>query len=322
MKITKASVHQNKVSEVDKMTSIDEIIHRYEDNPIIYSDMPGLEGEKGTNINGPSLVKVPEWVKSPFGKYYLYFAHHGGQYIRLAFADDIKGPWKIYKKGTLHLKRTVCKDHVGSPDVHIDHENHLYRMYFHGPYQDKGQKSFIAFSEDGINFKAKPQVMGDFYFRVFEYDDLYYAFAKNGNKGGVLFRSSDGETSFLKGKEVIPNLRHTAVYTEGDDLFLFYSRMGDCPERILLSYLDLSQDWNKWQPTKPITLLEPEKDYEGADYSLEKSSPGPANQCVRQLRDPAFYEENDNYYLFYSIAGEKGIALAEISKEFKQVAKK
>jgi len=52
-------------------------VSRFESNPIIYPDMLGLAGELGANINGPSLIRVPDWVERPLGKYYLYFAHHG-----------------------------------------------------------------------------------------------------------------------------------------------------------------------------------------------------------------------------------------------------
>jgi hypothetical protein len=33
---------------------------------------------------------------------------------------------------------------------------------------------------------------------------------------------------------------------------------------------------------------------------------------VRQLRDPAIFPENGKTYLLYSIAGENGIAIAEL----------
>ncbi|MBI2946207.1 MAG: hypothetical protein HYY23_01070, partial [Verrucomicrobia bacterium] len=59
-------------------------IERLQGNPIIRPEM--LPGKDGNNINGPSLIRVPGWVKSPLGRYYLYFAHHSGQYIRLAYA--------------------------------------------------------------------------------------------------------------------------------------------------------------------------------------------------------------------------------------------
>ncbi len=41
----------------------------------------------GSNIAGPSLVRLPDWVENPLGRYYLYFADHRGTYI-LACARD------------------------------------------------------------------------------------------------------------------------------------------------------------------------------------------------------------------------------------------
>ena len=50
-------------------------IERFKHNPII---IPSLDPRIGDNINGPSLIRVPEWVDDRLGKYYLYFAHHPG----------------------------------------------------------------------------------------------------------------------------------------------------------------------------------------------------------------------------------------------------
>jgi len=79
-------------------------IRRLSNNPIVFPRMKGLDGKKGSNINGPSLLKVPKWVKEPFGKYYLYFGHHQGKYIRLAYSENIEGPYKIYRPGSLNNK--------------------------------------------------------------------------------------------------------------------------------------------------------------------------------------------------------------------------
>ena len=56
------------------------------------------------NINGASLIKVPEWVDNPLGKYYLYFASHTGKYIRLAYSDSLTESFKIYDGEVLKLK--------------------------------------------------------------------------------------------------------------------------------------------------------------------------------------------------------------------------
>jgi hypothetical protein len=283
-------------------------------NPIISPDMPGLEGE--SNINGPSLILVPDWVKDPLGRYYLYFAHHDGEYIRLAYADHIEGPWTIYKEGTLHIKDTITKSHVASPDLYIDHEKKEIRMYFHGKdetqelYQGNRQATFVATSGDGLDFTAHTEVLGPFYFRVFEYRGYYYAVAQDGRKGGIVLRSKDGVTQFQRGPKIIDRMRHAAVLLINDTLLIFYSRTGDNPERILLSSMKLDKDWTQWEPTPAITILQPEKDYEGADLPLIPSVRGSIYKRVRQLRDPGVYLEGDKIYLLYSVAGESGIGIA------------
>jgi hypothetical protein len=67
-----------------------------------------------------------------------------------------------------------------------------------------------------------------------------------------------------------------------------------------------------WQASQPFTVLEPETAYEGAGLPLAPSERGWAPHPVRQLRDPAIYREGKRTYLLYSVAGERGIAIAEI----------
>ena len=52
---------------------------------------------------GPSVVRVPDWVEAPLGLYYLYFADHEGDRIRLAYADTLAGPWALHAPGALQL---------------------------------------------------------------------------------------------------------------------------------------------------------------------------------------------------------------------------
>ncbi|MDX1576500.1 MAG: hypothetical protein R3285_09920, partial [Kiloniellales bacterium] len=76
------------------------VARRLLSHPII---RPRMDARMGDNINGPSLLKVPPWIERPLGRYYLYFADHKGDYIRLAYADRLEGPWTVYGPGTLQL---------------------------------------------------------------------------------------------------------------------------------------------------------------------------------------------------------------------------
>ena len=104
------------------------------------ADLSDLGKDPFSNINGPSVIRVPEWVSDPLGKYYLYFAHHKGTSIRLAYADQMTGPWFIHPKPVFTLQESlfVTQDldpnsrsdwvngpdylyaHIASPDVHVD----------------------------------------------------------------------------------------------------------------------------------------------------------------------------------------------------------
>lgn len=107
-------------------------------------------------------------------------------------------------------------------------------------------------------------------------------------------------------------MRHSAVRIDGDTAFVYYSRIGDCPERILLATMDLRPPWTAWRPSAPVTVLAPEMAWEGAGLPLEPSCRGIVRAPVRQLRDPAVFQEGPRTWLLYSVAGESGIAIAEL----------
>ena len=227
-------------------------VTRNEHNPLI---TPESNISIGENINGPSIILVPSWVEKPLGKYYMYFAHHHGDYIRLAYANVLAGPWTIYEPGTLNLRDLkTFKDHIASPDVHVDGKAKEIRMYFHGTTDRGGQETGVAFSKDGIVFKASDKILGTYYFRVFEWRGHFFAIAKNKKNGGILLYSKNGITPFKKISDIIPRMRHAAVLLHDDILAIFYTRIGDAPEHILMSTISLTNDWKNWVVSKPIEI--------------------------------------------------------------------
>ncbi|MGI9334150.1 MAG: hypothetical protein ACR2RL_13460 [Gammaproteobacteria bacterium] len=275
--------------------------------------VPGMDARMGDNINGPSLISAPPWLESPLGHYYLYFAHHDGRYIRLAHADELSGPWRMHEPGVLPLAESGFAGHIASPDVHVDTAERRVRMYFHGSDTPTGgggeQWTRVAVSHDGLHFEANPHNLCEPYLRMVHWHGMHLGLAMP----GVVYRSADGLSEFERGPTLFDaDMRHSALLLEGSSLNVFYTHVGDRPERILLSRIDLSSDWLQWRESPPRVLLEPERDYEGADAVLRPSVRGIVDGPVRELRDPAVYVEDGERYLLYAVAGESGIALAKL----------
>ena len=115
--------------------------------------------------------------------------------------------------------------------------------------------------------------------------------------------------------QVVPGVRHGAVRVDGGTLHVFYSEIGDRPECIKHCTVDLRSDWLEWKASRSSVVLQPEEPWEGADLRLASSQSGWAPERVRELRDPALFEDVDGtWYILYSIAGESGIAIAEIKE--------
>ncbi len=319
-------------------------VERLLDAPII---TPDLHPSIGENIQGPSVIRVPDWVQNPLGAYYLYFADHKGTYIRLAYADDLRGPWRIHPPGSLHIEGSyfltappelapdvaerlratptnrghsnlfeATTPHIASPDVHVDEGNRRIVMYFHGldgvnPNGGGRQLSRVALSSDGIRFEARPEPLGRTYMRAIQHAGYTYIMSMPGQ----FYRSRDPLRGFEEGPRLFnPDMRHAALLKRGETLFVFWTQAGHVPERIMVSTIDISGDWATWSETPGVEVLHPEFDWEGADAPLEPSVRSTAYGHVNQLRDPAIFEdpESGRVYLLYAVAGESGIAIAEV----------
>jgi hypothetical protein len=314
-------------------------VDRLLDGPII---SPELDPSLGPNVQGPSLIRVPDWVPDRLGTYYLYFADHKGRYIRLAYADDLLGPWRIHVPGSLQLEGSylltepptgplealaklraapqpanlshdlfteATTPHIASPDVHVDAAARQIVMYYHGLNGLQEQVTRVATSKDGVHFVARPEILGRAYFRTFRRGEYTYAMAMPGR----FYRSKDPLKGFRQGPLLFnSNMRHAALVTRGDTLFVFWTEVGDAPEKILMSTIDLSSDWTRWSETPSVEVLRPERPWEGADAPVVPSLRSTAYGHLNQLRDPAIFEENGRTYLLYAVAGESGIAIAEV----------
>ncbi len=125
--------------------------------------------------------------------------------------------------------------HIASPDVIVDHTNQQFILYFHGPttgttagdnYFDTGtQKTLAATSASGLNFNLptdtadvsggvgggetghglKNAILGNAYFRTFEYDGSLYAFSNY----GPIWKAPNAETPWETTNTTVD------VWTEG-----------------------------------------------------------------------------------------------------------
>jgi hypothetical protein len=319
---------------------------RFPQDPLITQEMSKTLGD---NVNGPSVIRVPSWVAKPLGRYYLYFAHHKGDHIRLAYADSLTGPWKIYEPGVLNVKDTEfyrpqpdpagspdsLYTHVASPEIYIDDEHRQFVMYVHGMYtagkawpgqpaealkwmrENKyAQFTQTTVSRDGIHFEVRPGITAKTsYERIFRWQGTYYSVGRL----GVLGRSDD----LLKPYEPGPNpfaggpfagrVRHVGLVLRGDTLYVFFSAIQDAPERILLSTIELKGDWAGWKASPAQEVIAPREAYDCVDLPAVPSKAGESEGREHALRDPDLIEENGKVILFYSYCGEQGLAAADVT---------
>jgi hypothetical protein len=326
---------------------------RFRTNPLFDFDDVQMPCDGIFSINFASPMKVPHWLPNPLGRYYMYFSNHHGYFIQLAYADKVEGPWTVYAPPTLTLEQVYKVNNntydpknlddsteAASPEIYVDEENRLIRMYYHRRIPSENfsnaNSTSVAFSTDGIHFTPVPGTIAAPYVRVFTWDrdpDHVYLV----DRVGRLLRSADGYTNLEWGNTAIGDaftnetmvngdgytglVRHIGVMVSGDLLYIFGTRIGDAPERILYTWMDLDCLRTNWKACAPVgKALEgfrSEYDYEGVNAPIKPSQKGSKDgNFVHQLRDPAPFADKGKCYIFYAIAGESGIAGARIDRRF------
>ena len=314
------------------------VANRLSSDPIIHA---ALDSSIGVNIQGPSLIRVPDWVEEPLGRYYLYFADHKGRFIRLAYANELTGPWRVHVSGSLRLEnslfpkeriqppeRTVetnrvipgqllhsqeyegSTPHIASPDVHVNHEERRIYMYYHGLLSYANQKTRVATSDDGIDFVAEEPVLCRPYLRVVPSNDTILAMVMP----GVLFQLKHARGPFETGQQLFTsNARHHALLSNKNRVFVFWTEVGEAPEHIKVSVLENVSNTETLEVKHLGAILKPELDWEGASAPNEPSVRSVAYGCVNQLRDPCVFVENGRIFLLYAGGGESAIGIAELN---------
>lgn len=299
--------------------------------------LPELDASLGKNIQGPSLIEVLNWIDRPLGCFYFYCADHKGLYIWLAYADALTGLWRIYKPGSLRLSQThfaqeeiepteqqsqtvepvtagltlphnlmlvLCIPRIASLDVHVDEENQKIRMCL--PELERFGVRLTRFGEspNGIDFIAHPLKLARPYLRVFAYEGVAFAMAML----SVFYRLKTGRADFERGPTLFPStMCHAVLWRAGDTLWIFWTNVGDAPEHIPVSSIDLSLGWMNWRG--------------GADRPLAPSLRSVAYGRQGQLRDPAIFDTHDGtLHLLNALAGEVGIGFVRLSPKSAETA--
>ena len=302
----------------------------------------------GGNVNGPTVIRVPDWVERPLGRYYMYFANHRDVFIRLAYADAPAGPWTIHEPGVWHVRDSSLyrpqpdsarfggfNTHFASPEIFIDNANRRIVLWAHGWYtngehwptepkaaqqwaNEKGYGQFTqsAVSPDGLRFTGQPAITKESYIRVFQRGGELLGMSRL----GVLLRAPNPLTSFTVGPSAFRDtaygsnrVRHVALVPRGDRLHVLFTAIGDAPESLMHATIDMTREWKDWRVSTPQIVMRPETDYECANLPVAPSAVGDIFEPARQIRDPHVLEDGGKTYLFYVLCGEQGVAGAEIT---------
>ena len=318
---------------------------RFPENPLItVLSSPSV----GDNLNGPSIIRVPPWIKKPLGRYYMYFAHHKGQHIRLAYADSLRGPWKVYEPGVLNVSATAffrpqpdpanspefVYTHVASPEIYVDNPHKKILMWVHGMWtegqrwpekpveaqqwlQSHGYAQYTQSAEsvDGLNFEMRPAITRQNYLRVFQHGGQFYGMARLGQ----MLRAKDPMSVFELGPNPFRDgpyanrVRHVTLLPRESSIEVFFSAIGDAPEKILHTTIPMTGDWTQWRAMSYEEVLTPQARYECPELKEAPSEAGEIYGPAKQLRDPVLFLESGKVYLFYTVCGEQGVGGAEIT---------
>jgi len=323
-------------------------VARLPNNPLLTFADVQLPCDGDYDINFPSIVRTPSWFSKRLGEYYMYFSDHHGLYIYMAYSNSPKGPWVVLAPPVLTLAQVYAVNNntydaanvsshaeVASPDAYVDNANRRIILYVHRrvPSDNFAIVEAVAFSTDGLHFTPRAGSIGQSYMRHFTWhgDNYVYLVDRYGN----LLRSLDGYTNIQAGNQAIGNafanqslingdgytglVRHVGVSVVGNILYIFGTRVGDAPESILWTSMDLRctlGNFNSCQTDGPAKFaFGPVYDYEGANYPNVPSKKGSATG-VNQIRDPFVFADAGKCYIFYAIAGESGFAAAYLPNRF------
>lgn len=244
---------------------------------------------KCPSINGPIVIRK--------GLVFNLFVsgHRGHTNIRRFEAVSPEGPWQEAHLEIPSFDR--CSPGLHSPDV--IHFNGTYYMFAHGHacrgVQSRNQPTIALISNDLVHWKFPTQTYAAkeyFYTRVFFHNNVFYATAKSEEDAVgsmVLLRSESPLGPFQYVNTLARGVRHVSLHRKGGILFVFFTLIGDMPERILLGTINLDGADMRLRPGPFI--LEPRHD--GNNLLPSEAGAAPCTNAAPQLRDPFFVPDSN-----------------------------
>jgi len=90
----------------------------------------------------PSIIKMEGRVKSPLGRYYMYYSPHKHIAVSMAYSDSIEGPWTEYQGNPVI-------EGPSAPDIRWIKEKGKFYMWGHR----KNSQTELWTSDDGLHFE-------------------------------------------------------------------------------------------------------------------------------------------------------------------------
>jgi hypothetical protein len=311
----------------------------------------------------PIPIKVRSWMspdlsKSTFGqlKTIMYLPQSSVEdFILIMGSTSLSGtaPWHL-------LSNSRSKPTLGQPNmtysctrfqplciVILDNEKCMY-MYVLA-YSCPARKKWLLFrSTDGVKWiyytddehifnhisYGKPTWMSSCTSQHPQ-QGFRYMIATNHSKhmvgSAILYRSKNCLGPWEVGPVLGHGLRSPSIYLfQGRYIVVFFTLIGDAPERLLLGTIDTeeSKDWKQWKLLPGPTILDP---HDGYEYEIIYQSLYEQGRETRgggiEFRHPRFLADTDSIsheskylkgLLFYDVQAERAVEVAKLSLDMEQ----
>ncbi|WP_340260996.1 hypothetical protein [Roseobacter sp. HKCCA0882] len=274
------------------------------------------------SVCGVSVIKVPARSKSKLaGKCVACVAHHKGNAVKGFIVDETNfSHWQELQNPlvTLEMLPNIC-DHIASPDIIYLEEMDLFVLSVHGKLRfsdDRArygkQGTVLLTSTNGIDFRNSSDVFANAYSRIHIRTDkavfLFEKFGAHHVKVGKLTNFPSSQSMSHLAYLTINNIRHFSVFDEGTNFKIFYTRIFDYPESIMVN----EYSWNDFSLCSSHRLKMPFPNDLNLLSSF-KSWPGMPLSPYYGCRDPFLFESDEKKYLIFSRNGEHAISVFDLA---------